>query len=454
MEITLNKLNSTEGVIKIKLTEGDYQPHVEEKVRDYSRKANIKGFRQGKVPAGVIRKMFGKSILVDEINHVLSHKLTDYIRENNLKILGEPLPNQDKARTIDWDVQKDFEFEYQIGMVGDFSYDVSKKVKVTAYPIEVDEKTIEETVADIKKRFGKAAYPETSEVGDNLFGELRSTATREDGEPVFSKEYVVIETEKVAASEQKNFVNVKKEDVVTFDMSKAFTDVALIAEMLEVSENEARETKGTYSLKVSNIVRTAPAEMNQELFDRVFGKDAVSNETDFIAKIRETIAENYQRESQHFLDHNIEDHFIANTQIDLPDEFLKNWLKVSSQGKVTDSVLDEEFETYRRSLKWDLIKNRISDDNKISVEAEEVRAKAKELIISQFGGQAFAEQIADRLDGIADNYLQHENGQNFMKLYNQLKGEKIMNFIKSNITIEEKKVSVDEFKKIAAEHTH
>jgi len=454
LEITLNKLNSTEGVIKIKLTEGDYQPHVEEKVRDYSRKANIKGFRQGKVPAGVIRKMFGKSILVDEINHVLSHKLTDYIRENNLKILGEPLPNQDKARTIDWDVQKDFEFEYQIGMVGDFSYDVSKKVKVTAYPIEVDEKTIEETVADIKKRFGKAAYPETSEVGDNLFGELRSTATREDGEPVFSKEYVVIETEKVAASEQKNFVNVKKEEVVTFDMSKAFTDVALIAEMLEVSENEARETKGTYSLKVSNIVRTAPAEMNQELFDRVFGKDAVSNETDFIAKIRETIAENYQRESQHFLDHNIEDHFIANTQIDLPDEFLKNWLKVSSQGKVTDSVLDEEFETYRRSLKWDLIKNRISDDNKISVEAEEVRAKAKELIISQFGGQAFAEQIADRLDGIADNYLQHENGQNFMKLYNQLKGEKIMNFIKSNITIEEKKVSVDEFKKIAAEHTH
>ncbi len=454
MEITLNKLNSTEGVIKIKLTEGDYQPHVEEKVRDYSRKANIKGFRQGKVPAGVIRKMFGKSILVDEINHVLSHKLTDYIRENNLKILGEPLPNQDKARTIDWDAQKDFEFEYQIGMVGDFTYDLSKKVKVTSYPIEVDEKTINETLADIKKRFGKATYPETSEVGDNLFGELRSTAAREDGEPEFSKEYVVIETEKVAASEQKNFVNVKKEDVVTFDMAKTFSDAAIIAEMLEVSESEAREIKGTYTLKVSNIVRTAPAEMNQELFDRVFGKDVVSTEADFIAKIRETIGENYQRETQHFLDHNIEDHFIANTQIDLPEDFLKNWLKVSSQGKVTDSVLDEEFDAYRRSLKWDLIKNRIADDNKISVDAEEVRAKAKELIVSQFGGQAFAEQIADRLDGIADNYLQHENGQNFMKLYNQLKADKLMGHIRSNITIEEKSVTVDEFKKITSEHTH
>lgn len=447
-------MNSTEGVIKIKLTEGDYQPHVEEKVRDYSRKANIKGFRQGKVPAGVIKKMFGKSILVDEINHVLSHKLTDYIRENNLKILGEPLPNQDKARTIDWDAQKDFEFEYQIGMVGDFSYDVSKAVKVTAYPIDVDEKTIEETVADIKKRFGKATYPETSEPGDNLFGELRSTATREGGEPVFSKEYVVITTDKVAAAEQKNFSGLKKEDVVTFDIAKTFTDAAVAADLLEIPESEASEAKGTYTLKISNITRTAPAEMNQELFDRVFGKDAVTTEEEFIAKIRETINENYQRESQHFLDHNIEDHFIAKTQIDLPDDFLKNWLKVSSQGKVTDSVLTEEFDAYRRTLKWDLVKNRIAEDNNISVEAEEVRAKAKELIVSQFGGQAFAEQIADRLDGIADNYLQHENGQNFMKLYNQLKADKIMGFIKSNITIEEKKVSVDEFKKITAEHTH
>ena len=143
MEITLNKKNNTEGVIKIKLTEGDYQPHVEEKVKDYSRKANIKGFRQGKVPSGVIKKMFGKSILVDEINHLLSHKLSDYIKDNQIKILGDPLPNQEKAKQIDWDTQKDFEFEYQIGMVDDFTYEVSSKVKVKSYPIEVDKNTID-----------------------------------------------------------------------------------------------------------------------------------------------------------------------------------------------------------------------------------------------------------------------------------------------------------------------
>ncbi len=454
MEITLNKLNNTEGVIKIRLTEGDYQPHVEEKVKDYSRKANIKGFRQGKVPAGVIKKMFGKSILVDEVNQVLTHKLTEYIRENNLKILGEPLPNQELARQIDWDSQKDFEFEYQIGMIGDFQYNLSKDDKVIAFPIEVDDKVINETIEDLKIRFGKVSYPEASEAGDNLFGELRSAETKEDGEPAFKKEFLSINTNKVDKAVQPKFLGVKKDDVVEFELEKAFTNKEALTELLGESEAEAKAVKGPFQFKVANVTRTQPAELNQELFDRVFGKDTVTTEEEFIAKVRETIAENYQRESQHFLDHNIEDYFLANTNIDLPEDFLKTWLKARSDGKVTDAVLEEEFDAYKRSLKWDIVKNRIADDHNISVASEEVRDRAKQLIISQFGGQAFADQIADRLDGITDNYLQHEDGQNFMKLYNQLRSEKILNYIKEQITIEEKKVSVDEFRKITAEHTH
>jgi trigger factor len=454
LEITLNKLNNTDGVIKIKLTEGDYQPHVEEKVRDYSRKANIKGFRQGKVPAGVIKKMFGKSILVDEINHVLTNKLSDYIRENNLKILGEPIPNQAKAQTIDWEQQKDFEFEYQIGMVEDFNYDLSKSVKVKSYPIDVDQNAIDETLSDVKKRFGKVSYPETSEIGDNLYGELKATETKEDGEPVLKKEYTILPTDKVKKSEQKKFIGVKKEDVIEFDITKAFDDNEVVANLLGVDPAEAKAQKGTFTYKVNNVTRTDAAEMNQELFDRVFGPGVVTTEEEFLNKVKETISENYQRESQHFLDHHIEDYYISHTNITLPEEFLKSWLKISSQGKITDDVLAQEFEIYKRTLKWDLVKGKIADDNKITVEADEVRAKAKEMIVSQFGGQGFADQIADRMDGIVDNYLQHENGQNFMKLYNQLRAEKIMNFIREKISFDEKKVTVEEFKKITAEHTH
>jgi trigger factor len=421
---------------------------VEGKVKDYAKKANIKGFRQGKVPSGVIRKMFGKSILVDEINHLLSHKIQDYIKENNLKLIGDPLPNQEKSREIDWDAQKDFEFEYQIGMVEEFQYDLSKNVKVQGYQIEVDDKVIEDTIADVKKRFGKVAYPEVSEAGDNLFGEL----TKKDSD--WKKEHVFIATEKVEKKEQAKFAGKKKDDAVEFDIRKAFTDDDVISQLLGGTAEEAKSASGTYVFKIETISRTEPAELNQELFDRVFGKDAVNDEASFRNKVKETISENYQRETNHFLDHHIEDYFLANTQINLPDDFLKTWLKSTSNGQVTDSVLESEYKDYVRGLKWDLIKNKIAEDNGIKVEAEEVRNKAKDLILAQFGGQAFAEQLGDRMDAIADNYLQGENGQNFMKLWNQLKNEKILGFIKDKITVNDQKVSVDEFKKIVETHKH
>ena len=448
MEIILDKKTTTEGLIKIKLSEGDYQPHVEEKVKDYAKKANIKGFRQGKVPSGVIRKMFGKSILVDEINHLLSHKLSDYIKDNNLKILGEPIPNQEKAVAIDWDSQKDFEFEYQVGLVDDFQYDLSTQVKVNEYLITVDDKVIDETVADLRKRFGKVSYPEVSEPGDHLFGELRA----KDSD--FKREHAFVDTAKIENKEQSTFTGLKKEDQIEFDLRKTFPADETIAELLGTSEEEAKNATGNYLLKIDTISRTEPAEVNQELFDRVFGKDMVKNEDEFISKIRETIGENYKRETNHFLEHQIEDQFLERTTINLPDEFLKNWLKITGKGEVTDSVIDTEFSHYVRGLKWDLIKNKIADDNQIKVEADEVRDKAKELILAQFGGQAFAEQFRDKLDSIADNYLSNENGQNFMRLYNQLKNEKVMNLIREKITLEEKKVTLDDFKKIVEEHKH
>src|SRR5690606_10314968 len=250
------------------------------------------------------------------------------------------------------------------------------------------------------------------------------------------------------------FLGLKKDDEVEFDISKVYTEAERTAQLLDSSEEEAKAAKGTFILKVTTISHTDPAELNQELFDRVFGKDTVKTEEEFTNKVKDTIAENYKRESDHFLEHTIEDHFIEHTKINLPEDFLKNWLKRSSDGQVTDTVLEKEFESYKRGLLWDLVKNRIAEDNNIKVESDEVRNRAKELIVAQFGGQAFAEQIQDKLDGIADNYLANENGQNFMKLYHQIRNEKILNYIKENITIAEKKVSVEEFKKLVETHKH
>ena len=448
MNITLDKKNTTDGLIKITLTESDYQPKVEEKVREYSRKANIKGFRAGKVPSGVIKKMYGKSILVEEVNHLISHSVSDYIKTNNLRILGDPLPNHEKAIGIDWDTQKEFEFEFQIGMVEDFQYELSSKVKLKSHVIEVDEKVIGETLADIKQRFGKVSTPETSEATDNLFGDIVGV----DG----LSRSCYLELSKVEKKEQKKFVGLKKDDKIEFDIEKVFTDEASIAKALNKAAEEAKNSKGKYTLTVSSISRTEPAEINQELFDKVFGKDLVKNEEGFTAKIKETIAENYQRETEHLLDHEIQHHYVDHTKISMPEGFLKTWLKATSEGKVTDDILEKEFNDYKNTIKWDLIKTKIADDLKITVESSEVKTKAKIMIAEQFGGAAIAEQLGDKMDAIADNYLagQDGKGQNFMKLYNQLRHEKIIKAIKETATITEKKVSLEEFKKIAEGHNH
>lgn len=449
MNITLDKQSATDGLIKIKLNESDYQPKVEEKVRDYARKANIKGFRQGKVPSGVIKKMFGKSILVEEVNHIVSHSVSDYIRDNKLRILGDPMPNQEKAITIDWETQKDFEFEFQIGLVDDFAVDLSSKVKVKSHSIEVDQKVIDETMEDLKTRFGNVSYPEVSEAGNNLYGDISRVGEEE-------KKGSYISIDKVAKKEQKKFIGLKKEDVVEFDIEKTFEDEKALAQALNISEEEAKNAKGKYAFKISTISKVEPATINQELFDKVFGKDAVKNEQEFIEKIKATISENYNRETEHLLDHEIQHYYVDHTKITMPEAFLKSWLKNTSSGQVTDDVLDKEFHAYGDTLKWDLIKNKIAEEKDIKVEGDEVREKAKQLITEQFGGAAIAAQLGDKLNDIANNYLsgQDGKGENFMKIYNQLRQEKIMKVIKEGITVTEKKVSLDEFKKIVAEHQH
>lgn len=449
MDITLDKQSATDGLIKIKLSESDYQPKVEVKLKDYARKANIKGFRQGKVPSGVIKKMFGKSILVEEVNHLVSHSVSDYIRDQKLRILGDPMPNQEKAFTIDWDSQRDFEFEFQIGLVEDFTVDLSSKVKVKSHSIEVDQKVIDETLEDLKNRFGNVSYPEASEAGNNLYGEISKKGEEE-------KKGSLIATHKVSKKEQQKFIGLKKEDVLDFDIEKIFEDTLGIAQTLNITEEEAKNATGTYTFKVTSISQVEPAEINQEFFDKVFGKDVVTNEAEFLEKIKATIGENYNRETEHLLEHEIQHYYVDNTKINMPEAFLKTWLKNTSNGQVTDDILEKEFNSYKESIKWDLIKNKISEEKDIKVEGDEVREKAKQFIMEQFGGPAIAAQLGDKLNDIANNYLsgQDGKGENFMKIYNQLRQEKLMKVIKESITVNEKKVTLEEFKKLAEEHRH
>lgn len=441
MDIKLEKKNATEASIKIKLIRKDYQHKVEKKVKDYAKTANIKGFRPGKVPIGLIKKMYGSSILVEEVNHILSHTVNDYVKGNNLNIIGQPLPNHEDAKKIDWDTQTEFEFDYEIGLIDEFKYDLSKKQKVKNYTIEVDKKSVEETVTNLKKQFGNSINPEISEDGDSLFG----TFTQLEGE--ISNE-TLVEINTIEKKAQKNFIGIKNDDIIEFEINKTFKDASVIVSLLNISEEEAKSLKGKFTFTVKNVNRVEPAEMNQELFDKVFGKDAIKSEEEFREKIKDTVSGNYSRETDLFLENSIRDHFVDKTKIEVPNDFLKKWLLVSNEGKLTVEDIDKEFDATVKNLKWDLIKSKIAEDNELKVDNQEVVDKAKLMIMEQFGGAAMAEQMADKMDEFADNYLKGNNGDNYMQVFQQVHSEKIINYIKENITLNDKKVSVDEFQKI------
>lgn len=440
MDITLDKKGNTAASIKINLKEEDYQPKIEEKVKEYRKKANLKGFRPGKVPAGIIKKMYGKAIKVEEINQMLSESLPKFIQENDLKLVGEPLPDIESAKDIDWENQQEFEFVYEVGFVNDFTYELSDQVKVTQYNIKVADKDIQETIDNLKDQFAGHEHVEKSEKGDLLVGKI----TQEDGE--LSNDNARIDLSQYEEAQVKQFIGAAKGDSIAFDIREIFPEDYQVAPLLDKKSEEVKEVAGTFQFQVEDIQRKKPAELNQELFDQVFGKDAVSNEEEFTNKVKETLEENFQKETQNLLNRDIRDHIVENTNIEIPNEFLKKWLLSKYEGQLTEEQVDKEFDDYLKELKWSLISNKIAEDKEIQVENEDVKAEARKLIEAQLGQSGLLEQLGDNLDPFVDNYLKGDNGNNYMNVFNQARSEKIFQVIRETITIEEQEVDLDGFK--------
>lgn len=443
MEIILNKKNTTEASIKINLKESDYQSKVEKKVKDYSKKAEIKGFRKGKVPLTMIKNMYGKSILVEEINHMISHGLSDYIKDNKLNIIGEPLPDRSQTESIDWDTQKDFEFDYNIGLVDDFQVDLSKKQKITKNEIKVDKKVIDETIANLKDQYGDMTNPDVSETGDALYGSF----SQAEGD---LKSNGIIETKDLGKKEAKQFMGAKKGDKITFDPKKLLSSDEQIAQTLGIEANAVKDLVGEVEIEVINVNRKVAAEINQVFFDKIFGKDVVKEEKEFLEKVEESISKNYDKESGFLLERDIRDYFVSKVKMETPNEFLREWLFISNEGKITKEQIDSEFDLYVSELKWSLIRNKISEAGKIEVSNDEIKVKAIEVLAEQFGGPSVIQQLGDKMDEFADSYLKANDGENYTTIYNQVTSEKVYKHVIENVTINAKKVSLDDFRKLAS----
>ena len=439
MEILFDKKDAANASLTVKLTKEDYKSKVDHKIKDYTKKVSIKGFRPGKVPAAVVQKMYGKSLLVEEVSAILAESINTYINENKLRLLGEPLPDNEATGIVVWNNDADYAFVYNLGLVPDFTVDLTAKTGLTAYDIEVNEKSVQETLENLKQQFGEMVDVETSSEGDFINGKLKEVAGTFEST-------TLLPTSKLAKSELKKFIDLKVGDTVSFDIQKAFdNDAAVIAHFTGASNEVAATMSGHFEFTVETVRHTKLPELNQELFDKVFGKDAVTSVEEFNIKLKETIVDNYKRESKSLLSRELQKALVENTKIDLPSAFLKRWLLTTNEGKISQEQIETEFDYYAKELKWNLIQNQLAEKNNIKVENNEVLDKTKEMMRTQFGGMPLDAQMEEFLNKFADNYLKEEKGKNYLKIYEQIVHDKTMEHLLSNIKLATKKVNVEQF---------
>jgi trigger factor len=447
MNITQEKIDNLNAVLKVNIEPADYQARVEKAIKDHAKKAKMPGFRPGMVPPSHIKKMYGKSILVDEVNTLLSDTLNNYISEQKLEVLGQPLPKLDDRQEYNWDFADQFEFNYEIGLAPEFNLDLSSKDKLTQYIIKIDDETLAERVKNIRKSYGKMTNPDVSAEDDVLYAQL--TQLSPDGS-VFDggiSNTTSVRLEQIKDTKiKKSLIGIKKDDEVTLDIQKAYgNDAPRVAAILGIDESVAADLKSNFKLTVKNVNRLEESDLNQEFFDKLFGAGVVTDEAGFKAKITEELESMMSQDADRKLQNDIYNYSIDKVQFELPDDFLKRWLKATNEN-LSDEDLEGGYKDFAQNLKWTLIENKIIKDNGIEIKYEEVFAAAKQSLDAQFRMYSPTPLTEEQLGQYTVQYLQ--NKENANKVFDEVKALKTIDFIKSVVTLDNKEIPYNEFKEL------
>lgn len=444
MNITQEKIDDLNAVVNIKIAPEDYTAKVEKSIKEQAKKANLPGFRKGMVPAAHIKKMYGRSILVEEINNLLSESLNKYLTDNKIEILGQPLPKLDDSKEFKWDFTDEFDFDYEIGLAPAIDINITSKDKFTRYDVKADPETLASRMSNIRKSYGKMTNPEVSSEGDVLYAELTQLAA--DGS-VFEGGINAtgsIRLDQVTDKKiLKTLVGLKKDDIVELDVQKAFDKKAdVIAKLLNISEEDATELKSKFQVQVKNVNRLEEADLNQEFFDKLFGAGVVTDEAGFTAKITEEIEGMFGQDADRRLQNDIYTKYVDSVKISLPDEFLRKWLKATNE-KLTDEELAEGYDDFAKNLKWTLIENKLIKDNNIEIKYEDVFQTAKQRLDAQFRMYSPSPLPEDQLAQYTTTFLQERDNAN--RIFEEVKALKVFELIKSLATIEPKEITYNKF---------
>ncbi|SNR67459.1 trigger factor [Lutibacter agarilyticus] len=436
MNITKENVDALNAVVKVEISAADYQDKVEAILVDHRKKADIPGFRKGQVPMGMIKKQYGKSIMIDEVNKLLQDSLNNYLVEEKLDILGNPLPRMQED--FNWDAD-DFAFEFELGLVPEFEVSLDAKKKITKYDIIADDELLTKEVENIQKRFGKIVPQETVVEGVAIAG----TFVNEERE-LEKKSTIELDTIK-GKSNQKLFIGAKVGDVIELTTKGLFDDDHKLMGALGLSHDEIHDLDIPVSFTIEEINVTELAEVNQELFDKVFGPDVVKSVEELKEKIKEDAEKQFQSQADQQLLNAVTEYLVENTKFDLPAEFLKKWIAVAGEKPMTPEQASEEYEKSEKGLRYQLIEGKVLKDNDIKLDFQELKDFAKGFVKAQMAQYGQLNPEEKELDDIVQRVL--SNQEEAKRLQEQLVSQKLLTFYKEAITFKVKEVNYEGFVK-------
>lgn len=447
MNITRENIDDLNALLKVEIKKADYTENVEKTLKDYRKKANVKGFRPGMVPIGLIKKMYGKAVQLEEINKLVSDNIRKYLADEKLEILGDPLPKSEEDKLINFDTQEDFEFKFELGLSPQFELKLSQKNKVNCYDISIDEKMKNDYLNNYTRRFGEFRKEEITGDTDMLKGNIAALDVNGEiiqdglGAENAALTISVIKDEEI----KKYFVGKKQGDSIDFDLRKALPNDYEIAGILRKQKDQVADVNGMFRFTINEINKFIPAEINKELFNKIYGEGIVSTEEEFMKKIEEEIGKNLKNESDYKLGIDIKKLALEKADFPLPEDFLKRWL-LKVNEKTTVELIEKEFESFREDLRWQLIRNKVAKDNEIKITEEELHHEAENITRYQFQQYGLFYASDEQIHNYAHELLNKE--EDAKRIAERILEEKAIEKLKEVVKLEEKKVTIDEFNKL------
>jgi len=436
MNIQKEQIDELNAIVKVAITKDDYSDKVDKILKDYKKQANIPGFRKGQVPMGLIKKQYGKAVLVDEVNKLLQDNLNKYLTEEKLDVLGNPLPKQQD--NFSWEAE-DFSFEFELGLAPNFEVTLKTKKPVTHYKIVADKKMIDEQVERIRKQYGKLISK--SEVGKS--DELTGTFSNEEEEIDHKSNLEMSKVKSKKAIE--SLIGKKAGDTVNLKTKGLFKEDYLLSGALGIQKEKAENLNIEVSFTIDEINERESADLDQELYDKLFGKDVISSEKDLRERIKEDSEKQFEQQADQKLLNDVTERLIETIKFDLPAGFLKKWIQTTGEKSLSEEEANDEYEKSEKGLRYQLIEGKIIKDNGIEIQFDELKEFAKGFIKSQMAQYGQLNPQEEELDNIATRVL--SNQEEVKRLSEQLMSQKLLTLYKEKANLKKKEVTYANFVK-------